>query len=93
MKRFLCGLSACVGLLCFVPMVDSPTSRPLDAEVVRTFENLEWPDWITGADSGPVSRSAAGRDHRRRRRHESHVLRHAVWRDLRDAERPAGAAS
>jgi quinoprotein glucose dehydrogenase len=25
---------------------------PLDAEVVRTFENLEWPDWITGADSG-----------------------------------------
>ena len=24
--------------------------RPLDVEVVRTFENLRWPDWITGAD-------------------------------------------
>ncbi len=25
---------------------------PLDVEVVRTFANLEWPDWLTGADSG-----------------------------------------
>jgi len=25
---------------------------PLDVQVVKTFENLEWPDWLTGADSG-----------------------------------------
>ncbi len=30
----------------------SAQEPPLDAEVVRTFENLQWPDSITGADSG-----------------------------------------
>jgi quinoprotein glucose dehydrogenase len=39
---------------------------PLEAEIVRTFENLEWPDWITGVDSGlyrdprPVVLTGAG---------------------------------
>ncbi len=52
MKHLLI-LSIAVGCLVFgVVPLSAADERPLDAEVVRTFENLEWPDWITGADSG-----------------------------------------
>jgi glucose/arabinose dehydrogenase len=50
-RRFLCGWVVCVGLACLVS--DSLAAEPaIDAEVVRTFENLEWPDWIVGEESG-----------------------------------------
>lgn len=53
MKRLLRGMLSCIGLLLLVPIAiaDEP-SQPIDAEVVRTFENLEWPEWITGEESG-----------------------------------------
>lgn len=51
MRFLLCNLfviSATIGLV-RAGIADEP---PLDAQVVRTFENLEWPEWITGIDSG-----------------------------------------
>jgi glucose/arabinose dehydrogenase len=52
-KSLLSGLLWCASLLLLVPVAiaDEP-NQPLDAEVVRTFENLEWPEWITGEESG-----------------------------------------
>jgi hypothetical protein len=65
--KHLLSLSIAVGctVIGVVPSF-AAQQRPLDAEVVRTFENLQWPDWITGADSGlsrdprPVVISGAG---------------------------------
>jgi glucose/arabinose dehydrogenase len=51
--KHLLNLSLAFGCMVLVVVpVSSAEERPLDAEVVRTFENLEWPDWITGTESG-----------------------------------------
>jgi glucose/arabinose dehydrogenase len=51
-KRTLMVLVVASGLLGATAGSHAAEDAPLDAQVVRTFENLEWPDWITGADTG-----------------------------------------
>ena len=51
--KHLLSLSFAVGCMVLgaVPLL-AAEERLLDAEVVPTFKNLQWPAWITGAESG-----------------------------------------
>lgn len=51
MRFSLCCLLAVLEIA-YLSDPAAAAEQPLNAQVVRTFENLEWPDWITGADSG-----------------------------------------
>lgn len=51
MRPLLNELIVLVGLM-VLSVIAEASEPPLDAEVVRTFETLEWPDYITGIDRG-----------------------------------------
>ena len=48
------GLALVGGALCGAQPAGEVDQRPLDVQIVPAFPELQWPDWLTGADTGLV---------------------------------------